>query len=686
VNPFVDDLCRALLDRFAHWPLMVDPNGGVGLTLADGALTLLADFTHEDKEAKGLRKLADPAAVRPPIYFTALEVAIQHAAVLIMGASGSGKTSFALDLALNLAGERLGDPRFNLAGLARDVTRNDLGAHGPQTWTGPLATPIWLDAHSPCTLPDLLRQTPGAADLLDAPDRGPILIILDAADRLGDAGPDVLAVLARLATGAARVLVLGRPEPCADWVLPDAFAAFGLRPLLASQRLGLQDQRLAQPSPAPFWPARPDLFMLAMGLGAAPEPAFRLVDHWLERALPAPGDADRLAEQAFAQACQTGGGLDGPWTPSLMTTLTPFLLARQLETLSPESVAALFAQAPQTWAQPLRILASRDRAAAAVLIPLLLRANEDAGALGALVAADILSDASGEAPAWARVRPALAALIEAGRLTPHLRAAAGRRLAVQGDPRDLEALIALPGGAFTLGSAAHPNSLPAHRQAVGAFRIGRYPVTNAVYGRFVRETGRLWRSPDGAAAERSNAPATDLTWRDAEAFCAWATLAWRKAGRIAADEIVRLPTEPEWEYAARGPAPDSAEEAAGIVYPWRGAWAPDHANGAEAGFNATCTVGLYPKGRSPFGLDDMAGQVWEWTTTLWGEDMAAPSFTYPYRDDGRESGDAGPAVRRVLRGGCFSSNKLKACCTYRGSLEPDGFWRGNGFRVVVSSL
>ena len=82
------------------------------------------------------------------------------------------------------------------------------------------------------------------------------------------------------------------------------------------------------------------------------------------------------------------------------------------------------------------------------------------------------------------------------------------------------------------------------------------------------------------------------------------------------------------------------------------------------------------------------GQVWEWCTTLWGEDMATPSYAYPYpwEDDGREDPGAPGAVRRVLRGGCFSSNKTKASCTYRGSLEANGFWRGNGFRVVVARV
>lgn len=115
-----------------------------------------------------------------------------------------------------------------------------------------------------------------------------------------------------------------------------------------------------------------------------------------------------------------------------------------------------------------------------------------------------------------------------------------------------------------------------------------------------------------------------------------------------------------------------------------GGWHDGHGNGEEASLNTPCAVGLFPLGRSPWGCDDLCGQVWEWTSTLWGEDMAKPRFAYPYADDGREALQAPPQVRRVLRGGCFSSPGFKACCTYRGSLEPDGFWRGNGFRVVVA--
>lgn len=94
---------------------------------------------------------------------------------------------------------------------------------------------------------------------------------------------------------------------------------------------------------------------------------------------------------------------------------------------------------------------------------------------------------------------------------------------------------------------------------------------------------------------------------------------------------------------------------------------------------------MFSSGRSPFGCYDMAGQVWEWCSTLWGEDMSTPSLQYAYQvEDGREDAGGHEAIRRVIRGGCFSSGRLKVSASYRGSLEPAGFWRGNGFRVVVA--
>jgi iron(II)-dependent oxidoreductase len=315
---------------------------------------------------------------------------------------------------------------------------------------------------------------------------------------------------------------------------------------------------------------------------------------------------------------------------------------------------------------------------ASLLVPL-ATGSDDTGLRGAL----LLAAAAGEAPAVQHdLQGPLLTIIAEGRLTAFDRDAAARRLALWGDPRNLSALCSIPGGRFTMGSATHPNSAPVHEAVVEAFRVGRYPVTNGAYADFIAATGRRWVSPEAQSRERRNAPATDLTWHDARAYCDWLTGKWHSEGRIGIDEIVRLPTEPEWERAARGDQPDPGPDA--VVYPWGTGWKPDAVNSDETGFNAPCAVGLFPAGASPFGCMDMAGQVWEWTTTLWGDDMTTPSLKYPYAQDGREDLAAGPSIRRVLRGGCFSSTRAKANCTYRGSLEPDGFWRGNGFRIVVA--
>jgi iron(II)-dependent oxidoreductase len=330
---------------------------------------------------------------------------------------------------------------------------------------------------------------------------------------------------------------------------------------------------------------------------------------------------------------------------------------------------ARFREDPLRWAEPLRLFAARVPEREALAARLLAEATPAAVLLSADLGVTVgLADA-------------LLALLGTTDVPAARRARAGRHLARLGDPRDLEELCTVPSGTLTMGSRHHPNSMPVHQVRMAGYRIGRYPVTNLVYRGFVAATGRPWRSASGPDAERANHPAVDLTWRDAVACCAWLTNVWRASGRIAPGDVVRLPTEPEWEYAARLERSDGED----IVYPWPGSWQPDRANGEDAGFNDVCAVGLFPAGRSPVGCDDMAGQVWEWCSTLWGAGMARPSWTYPTRDDGREAEDAPPDLRRVLRGGCFSSGPAKANATYRGSLEPDGFWRGNGFRVVVSA-
>jgi len=204
------------------------------------------------------------------------------------------------------------------------------------------------------------------------------------------------------------------------------------------------------------------------------------------------------------------------------------------------------------------------------------------------------------------------------------------------NPKDGKEMVRVPAGKFLYGDDKREVELP-------EFWIDKAPVTNAEYARFVAETGheppRHWngKTPPKKIADH---PVVYVTWNDATAYAKWA------GGR--------LPTEEEWEKAARGTD--------GREYPW-GEWTEDHCNSEEAGLGDTTPVGQYsPQGDSPYGCVDMAGNVWEWTTSEW------------------EPGDE----RRVVRGGLWSGNQWLARCAYRDWNIPDLFDGFVGLRVVVS--
>jgi len=220
-------------------------------------------------------------------------------------------------------------------------------------------------------------------------------------------------------------------------------------------------------------------------------------------------------------------------------------------------------------------------------------------------------------------------------------------------------MVLIPAGEFLMGSDprkdqdAFNDEQPQHPLYLHDYYLAKTPVTNAQYLAFVQATDRSAPShwEDGKIPRgKENHPVVNVTWRDAVAYCRWLSQVTGKP--------YRLPSEAEWEKAARG--------VDGRIYPWGNQWDASRCNTIEGGPGDATPVGAYPQGVSPHGLLDMAGNVWEWTSSLYR--------SYPYQaDDGRE--DAESSDSRVLRGGSFSGNRWLARCAVRVHDGPSG-WGG----------
>jgi formylglycine-generating enzyme required for sulfatase activity len=235
------------------------------------------------------------------------------------------------------------------------------------------------------------------------------------------------------------------------------------------------------------------------------------------------------------------------------------------------------------------------------------------------------------------------------------------------DRVQLPEMVYVPPGWFLMGSdkrrdpQARDNELPQHWVWLDGYWIGKYPITNEQYAAFVRASGHEvpddWT--DGVIPrQKEHHPVGGISWHDAQAYCKWLGAA---AGRP-----FRLPTEAEWEKAARG--------SDGRVYPWGLHPDPRRANYADTGIRDTSAIGQFPLGVSPYGCHDMAGNVWEWTNSL--------DKPYPYNAaDGREGTGS---WLRVLRGGTYLDSAQRVRCASRRRDDPydrDGYF---GFRVVLS--
>jgi formylglycine-generating enzyme required for sulfatase activity len=209
-------------------------------------------------------------------------------------------------------------------------------------------------------------------------------------------------------------------------------------------------------------------------------------------------------------------------------------------------------------------------------------------------------------------------------------------------------MMRIPAGQFLFGEEKEERELP-------EFWIDRTPVTHAEYKQFLEANPGYpvpfategWAQPYNWDRQtrsfppgKANHPVVLVAWYDVEAYAEWAG--------------TRLPTEEEWEKAARGTD--------GRKYPW-GRWERGVCNTYEVGIGTTTPVGQYsPAGDSPYGCVDMAGNVWEWTASKW--------------EPGSE--------RRVLRGGAFDLYRVHVRCAYRDWDLPGNLNRNGGFRVVVA--
>jgi formylglycine-generating enzyme required for sulfatase activity len=232
-------------------------------------------------------------------------------------------------------------------------------------------------------------------------------------------------------------------------------------------------------------------------------------------------------------------------------------------------------------------------------------------------------------------------------------------------------LVRVPAGEFLMGSDpekdedAMDREQPQHTIDLPEFAIGKYPVTNAQYAAFVQATDHMtpkhWEDGEIPSGKEDH-PVVNVSWEDAMDFCQWLSQETGK-GFV-------LPSEAEWEKAARGTD--------GRIYPWGDEDPTADLCNVGKTFGDTTPVGNYsPKGDSPYGCADMAGNVWEWTRSLYGD--------YPYDPgDGREDLDAGGDVRRVVRGGAFNSTVNGVRCAYRYRSSPYPCHFSYGFRVVVS--
>jgi formylglycine-generating enzyme required for sulfatase activity len=228
-------------------------------------------------------------------------------------------------------------------------------------------------------------------------------------------------------------------------------------------------------------------------------------------------------------------------------------------------------------------------------------------------------------------------------------------------------VCAVPAGEFLMGSdkrrdpQASDSELPQHRVNLSAYAIARFPVTVAEYACFV-EMGQPQPNDWASQMRKPDHPVTYVSWDDAVAYAAW-------LARITGQPW-RLPTEAEWEKAARWDVRTGVTR----LYPWGDSFDLSRTNTSESSKRATTAIGSYPNGASPYGAEEMAGNVWEWVHSLFKP--------YPYNaSDGREVENS--TANRVLRGGSWGNLQQYARAADRDGNWPVSLSFGIGFRLAL---
>ena len=274
-------------------------------------------------------------------------------------------------------------------------------------------------------------------------------------------------------------------------------------------------------------------------------------------------------------------------------------------------------------------------------------------------------------------------------------------------------MITIPAGPFLMGNNGHEsiapsNELPQHQVQMSEYQIGKYEVTRGEYRRFITTGGyqnsaywspegwvwrvaknrtqpddwaaeQNWGSPPGMFTQTDAHPVVGVTYYEAEAFCNWAT-----ASSCGGGPAFHLPTEAQWEKAARwdASAPTEPVDLRPRVYPWGDLWDVNRCNNWSdtlfPGYQ-TAPVGSYhPLGNSPYGCKDMAGNVWEWCKDWYGSTYYSqpPPWVDP---QGPSSGSA-----RVRRGGGWRDLDYSNRCAFRNYDYPynSTVWKYFGFRLA----